>query len=144
VATVLISIGTWGIIGYDGAKIQTMLLQERDWQVSGLHVFINYGLPYWVKLLYGLAAAAVAVLFMKRLNVGLKAMSGLLWATIFLVPVLYITSFVNWILTPVPHTAGGYLIEILNIIFMSALVGVPLWLLERYLHERKITSIVKL
>lgn len=144
VATVLISIGTWGVIGYDGAKIQTMLLQERDWQVSGLHVFINYGLPYWVKLLYGLAAATVAVLFMKRLKVGLKAMSGLLWATIFLVPVLYITSFVNWILTPVPHTAGGYLIEILNIIFMSALIGAPLWLLERYLHERKITSIVKL
>ena len=85
-----------------------------------------------------------AMLFMKRLKTGLRAMSGLLWASIILVPLWYVISFINWVLAPIPHTIGGYLIEILNILFMSALAGVPLYMLERYLHERKITSIVKL
>jgi predicted Zn finger-like uncharacterized protein len=142
-AILVLGFGVWGIAGYDSAGIQAQLTQERDEQVSGLYVFLHYGLLHWVQLVYGLSALAVSILFMKRLKVGLRAMSGLLRATIVLVPLSYAISFVYWVLAPIPHTIGGYLIEILNILFMSALAGVPLYLLESYLHERKITSVVK-
>ncbi|NTV48182.1 MAG: hypothetical protein HGB32_05410 [Geobacteraceae bacterium] len=144
VAIIILALGLWGIIGYDGARIQTTLIEERGEQVSGIYVFLHYGLLNWVKFMYGVIALSVSLLFMKRLKIGLRALSGLLWATIVLVPLLYVISFVYWVLAPIPHTISGYLIEILNIIFMSALVGVPLYLLESYLHERKITSVVKL
>jgi predicted Zn finger-like uncharacterized protein len=143
-AIIILGLGVWGIAGYDSAKIQALLMEEREEQVSGLYVFLHYGLIHWIKLIYGLSALSVSVLFMKRLKVGLRAMSGLLWATIVLVPLSYSVIFVYWVLAPIPHTISGYLIEILNILFMGALVGVPLYLLERYLHERKITSVVKL
>jgi hypothetical protein len=60
------------------------------------------------------------------------------------VPVSHMVSFVYWVLEPIPHTITGYLIEIFNIAFISVLVGIPLYLLERYLHNRAITTIVKL
>ncbi|MBW4055114.1 MAG: hypothetical protein HIU83_06890 [Proteobacteria bacterium] len=144
VALLFLVIGLWGIIGYDSTRIQALLMEERDEQVSGFYVFLHYGLLHWLTLMYGLAALTVSILFIKRLKRALKAMSGLLWATIILVPLSYLISFVNWILAPIPHTISGYLIEILNILFMSALVGIPLYLLERYLYERKIISVVKL
>jgi predicted Zn finger-like uncharacterized protein len=143
VAIICLGIGLWGIIEYDSAKIQAELM-ERDEQVSGFFVFMNYGLKHWAKLVYGLIALAVSLLFLKRLKIGLQSMSFLLWTTIFLVPLSYIISFVYWVMEPIPHTIGGYFIEVLNFVFMSALVGVPLFVLERYLHDRKITSIVKL
>jgi hypothetical protein len=59
-------------------------------------------------------------------------------------PLLYGISFIYWVMEPIPHTISGYLIEIMNILFMSTLVGVPLYMLERYLHKQKITSVVKL
>jgi hypothetical protein len=71
-------------------------------------------------------------------------MSGLLWGTIVIVPMAYVISFIFWVLAPIPHTISGYLIEIFEVLFMSALVGGPLYILEGYLHERKITSVVKL
>lgn len=144
VAIVVLGLGLWGLIEYDSAKIRALLLEQTDGQVSGLYVFLHYGLQHWIKLLYGLSALAVSVLFMKRLKTGLRAMSGLLWATIVLVPLIYIVVFINWVLAPISHTAGGYFIEILNMLVMSALAGVPLYLLEQYLHDRKITSVVKL
>lgn len=140
---VVIGLGLWGIIGYDSGAIQAMF-EERDEHISGFTVFIQFGLLHWVKLAYGLSALAVSLLFMKRLKIGLKAMSILLWATITLVPLSYIISFIYWVLAPISHSMSGYAIEILNILFMSALIGVPLFLLERFLHERKITSVVKL
>ncbi|MFA7404224.1 MAG: zinc-ribbon domain-containing protein [Pelobacteraceae bacterium] len=143
VAIVALGLGLWGIMEYDAAAIQAQML-EREEQVSGFYVFLHYGLLHWVKLLYGLLALAVSILFLKRLKIALQLMSGLLWGTIVLVPLTYITSFVYWVLAPIPHTISGYLIEVLNILFMGALVGLPLYLLERYLHERKITSIVRL
>jgi predicted Zn finger-like uncharacterized protein len=144
VAIIIFGIGLIGVSGYDGAKIQALLMEERDEQVSALYVFLHHGLLHWVRLLYGVIALAVSLLFMKRLKTGLQAMRVLLWATIALVPLSYVIGFINWVLAPFPHTVSGYLIEILNIIFMSALAGVPLYLLERYLHERKITSVVNL
>ena len=144
VAIIVLGIGLFGIIGYDGAKIQATMMEEREEQVTGFYVFLHYGLLHWVKLMYGVSALAVSLLFMKRLKIWLRAMSGLLWATIVIVPLSYIIGFISWVLAPIPHTISGYLIELFNILFMSALVMVPLYLLERYLHERKITSIVKL
>lgn len=143
-AIIILGFGVWGITGYDSAKIQALLMEERGEQVSGLYVFLQYGLLHWIKLTYGLIALAVSLLFMKRLKIGLQAMSSLLWTTMVLVPLSYIISFVYWVLAPIPHTISGYLIEMLNILFMGALAGVPLYLLERYLHDRKITSVVKL
>lgn len=144
VAIVVLGIGLWGVIGYDASQIQAKLLEETEEQVSGIYVFLHYGLLHWVKVVYGLGAMAVSMMFMKRLKVALKAMSWLLWLTIVLVLLVYIISFVYWVQAPIPHTVSGYVIEVLNILFMGTLVGVPLFMLERYLHERKITLVVKL
>jgi len=144
VAIIIICIGFWGVIGYDGTSIQAKLMEERSEQISAFYVFLHYGLQHWVMLVYGLIALTVSILFLKRLKIALRAMSGLLWATIVLVPLSYIITFTYWVLAPIPHTISGYLIETLNILFMSALAGGPLYLLEHYLHERKITSVVKL
>lgn len=144
VAIVVLGLGLWGMIGYDSSKIQTLLLEERDEQVSGFYVFLHYGLIHWVKVLYGASSMAVSVLFMKRLKIALKALSYLLWTTIVLVPLLYIISFIYWIIAPIPHTISGYLINCMEIIFIGALVGVPLYLLGQFIQERKVTSVVKL
>jgi predicted Zn finger-like uncharacterized protein len=145
-AIVIILLGLWGVISYDGAKIKAQQLAEviDEQQVSGFVIFLQHGLLQWLKLLYGSAALVSALLFTKRLKTGLRAMSGLIWTTIVLVPLLYIAGFISWIIAPIPHTIGGYLIEILNMLFMSILVGAPLYLLERYLHDKKVTSIVRL
>lgn len=144
VAVAVLALGLWGIIGYDASAIQAQILETRDEEVSGLYVFMHYGLIHWVKLIYGISALVVDILFMKHLKISLKAMSGLIWLTMVLVPLLYIISFIYWVLEPTPHTISGYMIEIFNIVFVGALVAVPLYLLDRYLYERKITSVVKL
>ena len=144
VAIVVFCMGLWGIIGFDTVKIQESLLLERDEQFSRLSVFLHYGLIHWVKLLYGITAMTIAVLFMKRLKLGLRALSYLLWATIVLVPMLYTITFIYWILGPISHSISGYFINSMEIIFIGALVGVPLYLLDQYLHERAITSVVTL
>ncbi|MBV5341273.1 MAG: zinc-ribbon domain-containing protein [Deltaproteobacteria bacterium] len=144
VAILIISTGLWGVISYDSAEIQTLLIEKGEENVSGLHVFLHYGLLHWFRFIFGLVALTVSILFMKRLKIALQALSCLLWATIILVPLSYVIEFVFWVLVPIPHTISGYLIEILNILFFSALIGVPLYLLERYLHDRKITTVVNL
>ena len=136
--------GLWGIIGYDAAGIKALLLEERGEPVSGFYVFLHYGLLHWLKLIYGLVALTASILLMKRLKIGLQVLSYVLWVAIVLVPLSYVITFVYWVVAPIPHTVSGYLVEILNILFMSALVALPLYLLEQYLHERKITSVVKI
>lgn len=142
VALIILSLGLWGLVEYDSVKIKAQLLEERDEQVSGIYVFLHYGLIHWVKILYGTAAVGVALQFMKRYKNGLRSMSVLLWVTIALVPLLYIIGFVNWVLAPIPHTISGYLVELLNIFVVSSLIGGPLFYLERYLHQRTIISVV--
>jgi predicted Zn finger-like uncharacterized protein len=143
-AIIVVVIALFEIVGFDGAKIQAQLLEEREEQVSSLMVFLHYGLIQWLKFFYGLSALTVSILFMKRLKVGLNAMNSLLWATIIVVPLLYIISFISWTQAPIPHILSGYLVKILNIIFMSLIVGAPLFLLKRYLHNREITSVINL
>lgn len=143
-AVVIVAVGLWGVAGYDGQAIQARLSEQRDEQVSGWYVFLNYGVMHWLKLLYGLLALSVAVMYYRRLHVSLKALSWLIWTAMAYVPVSMIAGFIFWVLEPIPHTISGYLIEIFNIIFISALVGIPLYMLERYLHERTITTVVRL
>ena len=144
VAIIFLCIGMFGVIDYNSTAIKARLIEEGAEQVSSLYVFMHYGLMHWVKLLYGLIALATSILFMKRLKIALQILSGLLRGSILMVPLVYIISFIYWVLAPIPHTISGYFIEILNILFMTALVGAPLYLLERYLHERGITSVIKL
>lgn len=143
-AVVIVAAGLWGVIGYDGQAIQARLSEQRDEQVSGWYVFINYGAMHWVKSIYGLLTLSVAVMFLRHMHLSLKALSWLIWTAMAYVPVSMVVGFILWVLEPIPHTIAGYLIEIFNIIFISALVGVPLYLLERYLHERTITTVVRL
>lgn len=143
-AIIVLGLGLWGIIGYDSTGIHARLMKERDEPVSSLYVFMHYGFVHWIRILWGMTALAVSMLFMKRLKMGLRVLRALIWATIALVSLSYVVGFVYWVLAPIPHSLSGYLIEIVNILFMSALVGIPLYLLESYLHERKITALVNL
>jgi hypothetical protein len=45
---------------------------------------------------------------------------------------------------PIPHSISGYFIEVVNIALMTALWCIPLFLLVRFLADRRITSVVKL
>lgn len=144
VAVIIIATGLWGLIEYDSSVIQKRLTEQREEQVSGFYVFMHYALEHWIRVIYGLASVAVSILFIKRLRISLKAMSGIIWFAIIYVPISHIIGFVLWVMAPIPHTISGYLIELFNIVFMSALSGIPLFILERYLHERRITSVVKL
>lgn len=143
-AIIIVGIGLWGVNEYDGQEILTRLSEQRDEQVSGWYVFLHYGMMHWITILYGLLLLGVSVLFINRRRVSLKALSWLIWSAIAYVPVSHIVSFIYWVLAPIPHSLGGYLIEIFNIVFMSALVGTPLFLLERYLHNRTVTTVVRL
>lgn len=143
-AVVIVGLGLFGVFGYDGATIQARLSEQRDEHISGWYVFLHYGLMHWVKLFYGLFAMAGVFMLIKHLRMSLKFISWLIWIAMAYVPASHIISFVYWVLAPIPHTIAGYFIEVFNIAFMSALVGIPLYLLERYLHDRSITTVVRL
>lgn len=136
--------GVWGLVGYDSAEIQARLSEQRDEPVSGWYVFLHFGLMPWVRLLYGLLALAASALFIKRMRVSLRLLAWLIWAAMGYVLLSYGVGFVRWAMAPIPHTIGGYLIELLNVIVMSALFGMPLYLLERYLRQRAITTVIRL
>lgn len=142
-AVVIIGIGLKGVIDYDGQIIRARLSEQRDEQISSWYVFLNYGMMHWVKLFYGLLTMVVAMMFIKRQHISLIALSWLIWIAMAYVAVSHVVSFVYWVMEPIPHTMAGYLIEIFNIIFMSSLIGIPLYMFERYLHDRNITTVVK-
>jgi hypothetical protein len=81
---------------------------------------------------------------LKRRNEARQALAWLLRALIAYVPVSRIISFVRWWIEPISHTWSGYLIGIFNILFMTALVGIPLYLLINFLEDKRIRSVVKL
>lgn len=143
-AIICIGIGLWGLAGYDSVAVRALLMEQNDKPVSDLYLFLHYGLSHWVKLLFGLSALVVSILFIKRLKVSLLAMKYLIWAAIVLVPLSYVIGFIYWVLAPIPHPISGYLIEVVNILFMTALFDVPLYLLGRHLQNRKITAAVNL
>jgi len=143
-AVIIAVIGLWGLIGYYGSDIQEQLSAQRDEPVSAWYVFLHYGALHWIQLLYGAALLAAGMLFSKRRAQSLKMLSQLLWLAIFFVPVYFVTGFVFWVMQPIPHVIKGYFIEVVNVALMTALWCIPLFLLVRFLDDRRITSVVKL
>jgi len=143
-ALVIVGVGLWGLVEYHGGDIQAQLSAQRDEPVSAWYVFLHYGALPWIKTLYGAALLASGLLFMKRSARSLRVLAQLLWAAIFFVPLYFIGGFVVWVMEPIPHSLSGYFIEIVNIVLMTALWCIPLFLLARFLSDRRITSVVKL
>lgn len=144
VAAVILALGLWGVAEYLTSDIRGRILAERDEQVSALYVFMHYGLMPWIETMFGGALMASSVLFLKHRAIGRVALSWLLRSAIAFVPLYQVVGFVQWVLEPVPHGIPGYFTEIASIIFISALVCIPLALLDRYLDERPIRTVVKL
>jgi predicted Zn finger-like uncharacterized protein len=143
-AVIIAVMGLWGLVGYYGSDIQVQLSAQRDEPVSAWDVFLHYGALHWVESLYGAALLAAGVLFLRRNAQSIKMLSQLLWAAIFFVPVYFAAGFVVWVMEPIPHSVSGYIIEVVNIALMTALWCIPLFLLVRFLADRRITSVVKL
>lgn len=142
-AAIILVMGLWGLVEYHGGDIQAQLSAQRDEPVSAWYVFLHYGALPWVKTLYGLALLATAVLFIKRSAQSLKILPRLLWATICFIPLYFIGGFVLWVMEPIPHSISGYFTEVVNIVLMTSLWCIPLFLLVRFLSDRRITSVVK-
>lgn len=149
VSVVILLMGIFGLLGYFGtdyvAKVseESIALGIAD-KPSSFKIFLNHGLTPWVETFYGAALLAAAVLFLKKQAQARQALGWLLWAFIAYVPVLMFIRFLTWWFQPIPHTWGGYATNLFNIVFISALVGIPLYLLINFLDDKRIRSVVKL
>jgi hypothetical protein len=143
-AVAIFLMGFFGMFDYYGNDIQAKLTEQRGELVSSWYVFLHYGMMPWIKVLYGGALLAVSTLFLKRRKQARPALAWLLWTLIAYVPVSMTVSFVRWWIEPIPHAWSGYLTGLFNILFMSALVGIPLYLLINFLDDKRIKSVVKL
>jgi hypothetical protein len=143
-AVIIMISAVWGLLGYDSTAIQSLLTEQRDEPVSGWYVFFYFGALYWLRLFYGMAVGVTAVLFIKRLHRSLKPLRWLIRAAVAYLVLSYLVNFVLWFMAPIPHTIIGYLVEFLNVVIMSGLFGIPLFMLERYLRSRIITTVVRL
>jgi predicted Zn finger-like uncharacterized protein len=144
VAVVIFIMGFFGMFDYYGNDIQAKLTEQREEQVSAWYVFLHYGMVPWIMVLYGGALLAVSTFFLKRQKQARQALAWLLWAVIAYVPVSMTVNFVRWWIEPISHNWGGYFIGVFNILFMTALVGIPLYLLINFLDDKRIRSVVKL
>jgi predicted Zn finger-like uncharacterized protein len=144
VAVVIFCKGFFGLFDYYGTDIRAQLTAQREEQVSAWYVFVHYGMVPWIEVLFGGILLSVSTLFLKHQAKARHALSWLLWAVVAYVPVSMSVRFVRWWIEPIPHTWSGYAIEFFNILFVSALVGIPLILLIRFLEDRRIISVVRL
>ena len=149
VAVVILLIGVFGVFDYFGtdyaAKVSedSIALGIAD-KPSFFKIFMNHGLAPWVETLYGAALLGVAVFFLKKKAQARQALGWLLWGLIAYVPILMIVRFFTWWFQPISHNWSGYAINFFNILFISALVGFPLYLLINFLEDKRIRSVVKL
>jgi len=141
-ALIILTFGIMGLFDYNSAEIKARLSQQLDEQVSGWYVFFHYGLMHWLKSIYGLTLLATSALFIQRHKVTIKALSALLRTLLVFVLLHYATSFILWVLQPIPHTVSGYFIEIINMLFMSALICIPLFFVDRFLQDNRIAATV--
>jgi predicted Zn finger-like uncharacterized protein len=144
VAVAIFITGLLGMFDYYGNDIQAKLTEQREEQVSAWYVFLHYGMIPWIMVLYGGSLLAVSTFFLKRRKQARQALAWLLWAAIAYVPVSMTVSFVRWWIEPISHSWGGYFIGVFNILFITALVGIPLYLLINFLDDKRIKSVVKL
>lgn len=143
-AVVILGLGVWGLLDYSASAIKAQILAERDEQVSTLYVFAHHGFLPLIKLLYGVATLITAYYFLQHKTMSLKLLTILLRVLLLFIPLNLVVSFLQWVLQPIPHSIGAYFVELINIVFMSALFCGPLFLLERFLKDKRIVSVVKL
>jgi predicted Zn finger-like uncharacterized protein len=149
VSVVILLMGIFGLFDYFGtdyaAKVseESIALGIAD-KPSAFKIFLNHGLTPWIETFYGAALLAVAVFFLKKQAQARQALGWLLWAFIVYVPVLMCIRFLTWWFQPISHSWGGYATNLFNIVFISALVGIPLYLLINFLDDKRITKVVKL
>jgi predicted Zn finger-like uncharacterized protein len=143
-AAVITIMGLMGLLDYYGEDIRARLTAQREEQVSAMEVFLKYGLLPWIKVLYGVVTVAVSVQFTQHRAQGRKALAWCLWAAIVYMPLTHLFGIIGLMRDAIPHPITNYLIEFFNMFFMGALVGVPLFLLIRFLDDRRITSVVRM
>jgi predicted Zn finger-like uncharacterized protein len=149
VAVVILLIGVFGVFDYYGTDFQAKLSEENialgiEVRVSVLKTFMHHGLVPWIEILYGASLLAVAVFFLQKQGQARQALGWLLWGLIAYVPVSMTVNYVRWWIAPIPHTWSGYVIGFFNILFITALVGIPLYLLINFLDDKRIKSVVRL
>ena len=143
-AVVILVMGILGLFDYYGNDIQAKLTEQREEQVSAWYVFLHYGMMPWILVVYGGSLLAVSVFFLKRRAQARQALAWCLWAVIAYVPCIHLLGIINLIRDAIPHPFSNYMVEIFTLLFMSALFGVPLYLLINFLEDKRIKSVVKL
>lgn len=143
-ACIILGMGLWGLIEYNPTEIQAQLTAQREEPVSAWYVFSHFGLMPWIETLYGGAAMLAALFFIQHKLLSLQLLSWLLRAAFVFIPLYQVVSFIVWVQEPIPHSMLGYFVEIINILFMTALWGIPLFLLHYFLGNKRVTSVVKL
>jgi predicted Zn finger-like uncharacterized protein len=143
-AVIILGLGIMGLMDYNANELKAQLSFQKDEQVSSWYVFRNYGLMPWLKTVYGLALLATSAFFLQHRAPALTAMTALVRALFVFVPLYLVVSFIFWILQPIPHTIGGYLIEIVNLVIMSALFCIPLYFVDNFLKDKRVVSVVKI
>ena len=124
-AAVLFIMGISGVLDYSPEMLKERITFERDEQVSSWYVFSRYGLLPWLKTLYGASTLVSVYFYFQRRVDALKALLFLLRGALVFVPLYLLIGFVSWILQPIPHSIGGYLVQILNMVLMCLLFGGP-------------------
>lgn len=143
-AAIITIMGLLGLMDYYGEDIRGRLAAQRDESVSVWEVFLEFGLMPWLKVLYGSATLIASVQFTRLQLKARKALAWCLWSAIAYIPLTHLAGIIGLITDAIPHPFTNYLIEFLNLIFMSALIGGPLFMLIRFLDDRRITSVVRL
>jgi predicted Zn finger-like uncharacterized protein len=143
-ASIILAIGLWGLIEYNPAEIQAQLTSQLEEPVSGWYVFSHHGLMPWIETLYGGTALMAALFFIQHKLFSLRLLSWVLLAVLAFIPLYQVVNFIIWIQEPIPHSLLGYFVEIINILFMTALWGIPIFLLHRFLGDKRVTSVVRL
>ena len=143
-AIIIFCMGAWGVLDYDADTLKEQISALRDEPVSTWYVFSRFGLIPWIKTSFGAVTIIVVYFFLQRRMMALKLLAILVRVVMVFIPIYLLICFVSWVLQPITHLVSGYFIEIINIVFMMALFEIPLALLDRFLRDRKIVSIVKL
>jgi predicted Zn finger-like uncharacterized protein len=143
-AIIIFCMGAWGVLDYDANALKEQISALQDEPVSTWYVFSRFGLIPWIKMLFGAATMVTVYFFLQRRVVALKLLTILVRMVMGFIPLYLLICFVSWVLQPISHSVSGYFVEIINIVFMVALFGIPLALLDRFLRDRRIVSIVKL
>ncbi len=144
VAITFIIFGFISILGYSTTAVKEQILAQRDIVVSSWYVFWHFGFLPWLYVIYGAALMVVAYYFIQQKSAALNALTIMVRILFVFIPIFLLFNFVSWIIQPVSHSIGGYLIEILNLLLMFALFCTPLFFLDRFLMDKRITSVVKL